>query len=107
MPLSIEYKNPDFPDGVEFDIGGILVVNGEATSVSEEDELRYVSRRRVAVRDGLANSTYASVSGDAFLPPSKVADMYPQVEEEAATPVAVLEEVAASEENAEDDEGGD
>lgn len=95
MPLSIEFNHPHFPKGTEFDLGGILVVNGETTEVEEDDELRFVSRNRQAVRDKLQGHEFAKVSGDSHFGPAKVAEMYPEPE----APVAVVEEVPATPEN--------
>lgn len=94
MGLKIEYKNPAFPDGTEFDLGGILVINGQTTDVDDDAEHRYVSRNRLAVREGLAGNSQLKVTGDALYSPKRVQDEFP-APTEIEPPVEVLETEAA------------
>lgn len=34
--MKVEFTHPDFPDGMEFAMGGLLLVNGESVDISEE-----------------------------------------------------------------------
>lgn len=38
MAYKLEVKHPDFPDGWEFDMDGVLVKNGSSVTLTEADE---------------------------------------------------------------------
>lgn len=75
MGLKVTYNNENFPEGQEFDIGGVLVENGGSVELTEEQELALVSRTGMAVRDYFADTEDVKVEGTAAFTPAKVEDL--------------------------------
>ncbi len=70
MEITVDF--PDYEKGLELDLGGLLVKNGEKTEVSEDQELSFVSRHGASVREQLEGNPNVKVSGTAKYSPSKV-----------------------------------
>ena len=78
MEISVDF--PDYEKGLEIDLGGLLVKNGESTEISEDQELAFVARHGTPVRD--IASSHIKVSGAAKYTPSKIEQLeLPQAEE--------------------------
>ncbi len=91
MAVEVTLDHPDYPKGMEFDIGGILVENGKSISLDEDQELAFVGRNRVAVKDKLSNSPYIKVTGSPRYGAGEVKKMFPAAQPVEA-PTAAVEE---------------
>jgi hypothetical protein len=68
MPLSVSFSNPDFPEGLEFDIGlGVPVPNGKSVELDHDAELSFVSKKQMGVKDYFKDSEQIKVSGSTEL----------------------------------------
>lgn len=63
MAKSVGFHNPEFEDGVEFDVSGLLIPNGGSIELSEEQELAFFSRTQQTVEDFFQGSKQITVSG--------------------------------------------
>jgi hypothetical protein len=72
--IEVKIDHPEFPKDMEFDLGGILALNGKAVKLDEDAELAFVARHRQSVKDKLANNEYITVSGTAKYGPSEEPD---------------------------------
>lgn len=61
--LSVKFHNPDFPDGITFDIGGIAVPNGGSVELDAEQELKFYAERGQSVKDYFGKNKQVEVSG--------------------------------------------
>ena len=95
MALEVEVNFPDLPKGTEMDLGGLLVKNGEKTSVDEDQELAFVSRNQQALKEKVGENEYVKVTGSPKYGPAAVEKMFP-------APVVPPEEAPEAEE-----EGGE
>lgn len=73
--MELEVNFPDYEKGAEIDLGGILVINGKTTTVSEDQELAFVGRWGKPVRDKLDGNKNVKVTGQAKYTPSAVAEL--------------------------------
>jgi hypothetical protein len=80
--IEVKIDHPEFPKDMEFDLGGILALNGKAVKLDEDAELAFVARHRQSVKDKLANNEYITVSGTAKYGPSEVEKMFPEPDTE-------------------------
>jgi len=63
MTLTLTFDHPEFPDGHEFDVGGILVENREEVEITEDQERMFVARRRQSVREAADGNQFMKVTG--------------------------------------------
>lgn len=64
MSLKVTFTHPDFPKGYEFEVAGLgLLKNGEATSVSAEQEAQFVAEHGEGVKDHLKEDEMFKVEG--------------------------------------------
>lgn len=61
--LSVSFHNPDFPDGVVFDIGGLAVPNNGSVELDAATELGFYARHRQDVKEYYKGNEYVDVSG--------------------------------------------
>lgn len=100
MAVTIELNHPEFPDGYEFDVGGVLVPNGGSVEVTEEQELVFLAKHGLKYRDGNWGS-FVKVSGTTELDSKTVAELSTPVDNLGS--VAPLEVEAPEEVEEEDD----
>jgi hypothetical protein len=74
MTLKIEVNHPEMEDGLEFDLGGFLVPNGGSVELSEDQELGFLARHKVSVKDALKGNAYIKVSGKTTVTPKQAAE---------------------------------
>ena len=67
MAYKLEFHNPEYPKGIEFDIGGVLVKNGGSLTLTEEQEQGIVTRRGMSVKDALSNNVHLKITGTSEL----------------------------------------
>jgi hypothetical protein len=79
MGLSVQVSLPQYPEGMELDLGGLLVRNGETTEVSEEQELAYVMRNRQSF-SSIAQGETVKVSGSPTISAEEVNAMFAETE---------------------------
>lgn len=72
MGLEIKLDFPHFEKGLEMEVGGLLLKNGQTTKLTDEQEQDFVARNGGAVKDVLENNEYVTVSGTATMTPAKV-----------------------------------
>lgn len=70
MEITVDF--PDYEDGIEIDLGGLLVVNRKSTEISEDQELGFVARHGKPVREQLEGNSNVKISGKAVYTPNKV-----------------------------------
>lgn len=91
MALTVEIKHPEFEDGVEFDLAGILIPNGGKVELTEDQERTVVAKRQKAVRDVLEGNQFVKVTGTSFLSSKQLSEALGvgvnqgEVQEEVAT----------------------
>lgn len=59
--MKVEFHNPMFEDGKEFDVGGLLLINGEETEITDEDLELYEARNGRPLYVALQGSDFAKV----------------------------------------------
>ncbi len=82
MEITVDF--PDYEDGIEIDLGGLLVVNREKTEISEEQELTFVARHGKPVREQLEGNKSVKVAGSAVYTANKVEQLSLDNESEPA-----------------------
>lgn len=83
--MKVKFHNPEFPDDIEFDFGGLAVINGKTVTFTKEDLDLYVARNGVELKERLLNNPYATVDGTkgevTYLhPPENEAEKEPEKE---------------------------
>jgi hypothetical protein len=86
MSLEVTLDNPVYPKGTEFDLGGLLVKNGETLELTDEQEQSFVSRHQKSVRSQLSNHQHITVKGKGKLSDEKIEELYPEPEPLEITP---------------------
>lgn len=66
--MQVKFNNPEYPEGMEFDIGGFLFPNGQIVVISEEDQALYMARHGISLEEALAANQFASVDGVSYVP---------------------------------------
>ena len=95
MPVKVGFHNPDFPDGITFDIGGIAVPNNGSTELTYEQELRFYAERRQSIRDYFKDSPHVTVEGKTELS-TKDRAAYPGFDETSTETIIEEDEVDPS-----------
>ena|SRR6187455_697820 len=67
MAKTVEYHNPDFEDGIIFDVGGLRIPNGGSIELDEEAELGFFAKKQMNVSDFFAGDKMVKVSGKSEL----------------------------------------
>jgi hypothetical protein len=93
MPLKIEFNHPQMEKGTEFDLGGFLVPNGGFVELTEDQEISFLARHRMEVKEALSGVMFVKVSGKAEASKAMVDSYTTTVRVEAPT----TEEVEGSE----------
>lgn len=86
--LKVGFHNPDFPDDVIFDLGGIPVPNNGSVELSYDDELRFFATHRSKVKDRLKDNEYVTIEGSTELSKSDYGN-YPGDDQEVSTETIV------------------
>jgi len=74
MALTVEIKHPDFEDGLELDLAGILIPNGGKLELTEDQERTIVAKRQKPVREVLEGNQFIKVTGTSFLSPKELSE---------------------------------
>lgn len=67
MAKTIKFHNPDFEDGVVFDVAGLAIPNGGSIELDEDGELSFFSKHQQSVSDYFADEKLVKVSGTSEL----------------------------------------
>jgi hypothetical protein len=67
MTLTVEINHPDYEDGVEFDVAGVLVPNKGKTTLTEDQERLLVARRQKPAREVFEGSQFVKITGSSTL----------------------------------------
>ena len=78
--MKVKFHNPEYPNGMEFDFGGIVVVNGRTVDFNKDELDAYKARHGVNLKERLLTNEYATVDGTQ----GKVTYLHP-VEDESST----------------------
>ena len=90
--LSVKFHNPDFPDDIVFDIGGIAVPNGSSVEVDDEAELKFYATHGKILKDYFKDNKQVEISGTTEIT-SADKDKYNIGDEEASTLTLVDPEI--------------
>jgi hypothetical protein len=71
--MRVEFNNPELPKGMEMDVGGLLVINGETVNVSDDELDLYERKHGISLADALSRNQFATVDGVSFVPVSEPA----------------------------------
>ena len=106
MTLKLSLNKEQYPKGMEFDVGGVLVENGGSTELDEDAERRFISRNGMDVKEFFAGSEEIKVEGTTAVK-GGAASMLPPPEEisDSLDLPAVMEHEGTEPEN--ENEGGD
>lgn len=61
--MIVEFHNPEFPEGFELDVGGVVVVNGQSVEFEEEQLVRFEARNGISLREHLLKNQFAVIDG--------------------------------------------
>lgn len=61
--MKVKFHNPEYPDDIEFDFGGLAVINGKTVTFTKEELELYEVRNGVALKDRLLVNPFATVDG--------------------------------------------
>jgi hypothetical protein len=100
---TVEYHNPDFEDGLIFDVGGLAIPNGGSIELDEDAELLFFSKKQQSVSDFFAGEKLVKVSGKSELSKA-VMDVHTGTSINSEPP-SLDAAVVASAEVPEDDDG--
>lgn len=89
--LSVSFHNPDFPDGIVFDIGGVAVPNNGSLELDADAELTFYAKHGQNVKDYFKDNSYVTVSGTTELTKADKAN-YPDDEEVSTETIVDPEE---------------
>lgn len=67
--MRVKYHQPEYEEGLEFDIGGLLFPNGEELEVSDEELETYEAKNDAPLDEALSSVQFAEVDGKAYVPP--------------------------------------
>jgi len=82
--MRVEFNNPEFPEGMEVEVGGILLVNGESVEIDEDALSFFEAREGRSYREALQTVQFVKVDGASFVP---------------SAPVEAVEETTGDDEN--------
>lgn len=99
--MQISFHDEEFPDGVEFDLGGILLVNGETIVVSEDEENLYYAKHGETLKEAVSRNVHC---GGHYVEIQKTDE---ELAEEKAKLLGVSPDNAAITNPPEDNEEGD
>jgi hypothetical protein len=68
--MRVEFNNPEFPKGIEMDVGGLLIVNGETVEVTDEQIELFQARNGITLAEALSANQFATVDGVSYIPAS-------------------------------------
>lgn len=57
--MQVTFHNEEFPDGVEFDMGGLLFINGEVNVVSDEQKETFELKNGKTLEEALKSCSHA------------------------------------------------
>lgn len=57
--MQVKFFNEEYPVGIEFDIGGILLINGESIDVSDEQAEQFENRNGKTLVEALESNPNA------------------------------------------------
>lgn len=61
--MKVKFHNPEYPNGTEFDFGGVCVVNGRTIEFNKDELDAYENRHGVSLKERLLANEYATVDG--------------------------------------------
>lgn len=61
--MKVKFHNPEYPNEVEFDFGGILLINGRTVTISDDELKQYEARYGAKLKDRLLVNEFATVDG--------------------------------------------
>lgn len=61
--MKVKFHNPEFPNDMEFDFGGISVINGKTVTLTDDQLLDYKAHHGVALKERLLANEFATVDG--------------------------------------------
>lgn len=65
MPLTITIEHDGYEKGAELDVGGLLLVNGEATEVSDEAASFFKAKHGKSINDHFSGQDHVKITGAA------------------------------------------
>jgi len=93
--MKVEFFNDSYPMGIEFDIGGLLFINGEEVEISDEKLDEYENKNGKTLAEALSNVQFATVDGKQYEAP------------EINQVIEVVEVVTDNDNTGDDDEVGE
>lgn len=80
--MKVKFHNPDFPNDIEFDVGGLVIINGKTVEFNKDQLDRYQAQHGVALKERLLNNEFATVDGKQ----GKVTYLHPAEDETDTNP---------------------
>jgi hypothetical protein len=80
--MKVKFHNPEFPNDLEFDVGGLVLVNNKTVEFDKDQLDRYKAQHGVSLKDRLLTNEYATVDGRQ----GKVTYLHPAEDEPTETP---------------------
>ena len=63
--MNVKFHNPEFPSGMEVDVGGILLINGKKMEVTDEEVEAYKARHGETLKARLSTNPFVEIDGRA------------------------------------------
>ena len=81
--MRVEIFNEEFPLGMEFDFGGLLLINGEEVEVDEDQEATFVTRNSKTVAELAVGNKSIKVDGvTLYIEPTPEVEIEVEAQEE-------------------------
>ena len=61
--MRVNFHNPELPDDVEVDIGGLLLVNNQSVDVDEEQQSEFEARNGKTIEEAMTRVQFVKVGG--------------------------------------------
>jgi hypothetical protein len=86
MGYTLKFEHPQFPEGQEFGIPNLgLVENGSSIELDEEQERLFVLERGISVEDAFKDNSIVTLSGSSTIPADELSQLLPAPEETSDT----------------------
>ena len=61
--MNVKFHNPEMPDGMEVDIGGLLLLNNKKMTVTDEEVEMFKTRNGETIKQRLGTNPFIEIDG--------------------------------------------
>jgi hypothetical protein len=81
--MQVKFHNEEYPEGLEFDVGGLLLPNKQVVVITEEEKEYLEGVHGEPLKEYLSKNPHMIVDGVAYVPPPQEETQFVIVEDES------------------------